>query len=203
VGEVGRMRQFGSWGEFAREFVILPIQQSYRSFPYLNMVICLPKIMQQMSAKHPFLDEAYLWLSPRDYFFVGEPPNSKLTLQWDRLPRIRRIAPTTRIIDPDSNVSLKKVPIKPVNLPSMRTIVSTLYPGVLQLWPKPPTPVPVAVRGGGDGNGAVASSSSVRVEDVRRQPPMEKINIGDEEEFDWEWWGSSKSNSTRYTILWY
>ena len=155
-----------------------------------------PQIVQQMNAKHPFLDEAYLWFSPRDFFFVGSLPESKLSLKWDRLPRIRRIAPTTRMIDPDSNTPPKKVPANPVNLPSMRTIVRALCPNMIPLRLAPPTTTPVVDRRDGDdnGDGAVASTSRVRVEELQRRPPTEEIDIGDGE-FDWGWWGSSKSIS--------
>jgi len=149
-----------------------------------------------MNAKHPFLDNAYLWFSPRDFFFVGKLPDSKLSLRWDRLPRIRRIAPTTRMIDPDSNTPPKKVPVNPVILPSMRTIVRTLCPNMVQFRPAPPTTTPVADRRDGhDGGTPVPSTSKVRVEDRRKRLPTEEIDTGDAE-FDWDWWGSSRSSLT-------
>ena len=169
--------------------------------------ILLTKRIQQMNAKHPFLDKAYLWFSPRDFFFVGELPDAKLSLRWEKSSRIRRVAPTTRIIDPDSCVPPKKVPVNPVYLPSMRTIVRTLCPKMRQLFtnpvspsppppPPPPAPtIPVAddVEGYG-GDTVVASTSRVRVEDFRGPFPMEDIVIGDDTKIDWDWWGNSRSN---------
>ena len=148
------------------------------------------RIMQQMNAKHPFLDKAYLWFSPRDFFFVGKLPDAKLSLRWDRSPRIRRVAPCNRIIDPDSSVLPKKVPVHPVYLPSMRTIVRTLCPNMHPLRQVPPvTPAPVS-----DTVTAVASTSGVQIQDLRGPFPMEEIVLGDDVEIDWDWWGSSRFN---------
>lgn len=183
--------------------LISPIYVSKRGS---HMVL---RIVQRMNAKHPFLDGAYLWFSPRNFFFADTLPNVKLSLKWDRLPGIRRVAPSNRAIDPDSRTPPKKVHPNPVYLPSMKLIVRTLCPNMVHLsvsQPKPasptptpvPTPIPVPtptpVDDGGEdhGNNAVASSSRVRIEDLRA-PSVEEIIIGDDVEFDWEWWGSCGS----------
>ena len=153
-----------------------------------------------MNAKHPFLDKAYLWFHPRDFFFMGKLPDSKLSLRWEQLPRIRKIAPTSRIIDPDSRTPPKRVPANPVYLPSMRTIVRTLCPTMVQFKPEPystPT-IPVVDRGDGyRGDAAVATTSGVQLGDLQRQFAMEEIVIGDDVEIDWDWWGSRGSNSAQ------
>jgi hypothetical protein len=42
----------------------------------------------------------------------------------------------------------------------------------------------------------VATTSRVQVEAPQKRLPIaEEIGVGDDVEFDWEWWGSSKSNS--------
>lgn len=164
------------------------------------------KIIQQMNATHPFLDKAYLWFSPGTFFFADKLPDTRLSLRWERSSRIRRIAPISRIIDPDSSVPPKKVPVSPLYLPSMRTIVRALCPNKLQLaGPVPPPPAPSVgpvlqfdheEAGGGDDD-VVASTSGVRVEDLREKFPMEEIILGDDVEIDWDWWGSSTSNPVR------
>jgi len=168
------------------------------------------KNIQQMNATHPFLDKAYLWFSPKTYFFMDKIPDTRLSLRWERSSRIRRIAPISRIIDPDSSVPPKKVPISPLYLPSMRTIVRTLCPNKLQLTGPVPPPAPVGPvlqpdheeggDGDGDGGDVVASTSGVRVEDLREQFPMEEIALGDDVEIDWDWWGSSTFNPVRCVL---
>jgi hypothetical protein len=156
--------------------------------------------MQQMNATHPFLDKAYLWFSPRDFFFMGKIPDKRLWLRWERSSRIRKVAPISRIIDPDSPVPPKKVPINPLYLPSVRTIVRTLCPGMSQLPGPVPPPAPARPvqpdreEGNSNGGNAVASSTSNRVQ----VEEFEEIIIGDDVEIDWDWWGSSTSNSVRY-----
>jgi len=161
------------------------------------------KIIQQMNAAHPFLDKAYLWFSPKAYFFMDKMPDTRLSLRWERSSRIRRAAPISRIIDPDSSVPPKKVPINPLYLPSMRTIVRTLCPNKLQPVGPVPPPAPTGPvkldreEGGSDASdhGVVASTSGVRVEDLREPFPVEEIILGDDVEIDWDWWGSSMFNS--------
>jgi len=155
-----------------------------------------------MNAKHPFLDKAYLWFSPKNFFFMGKLPDAKLSLRWERLQRIRRVAPTSRIIDPDSDTPPKKVPVNPVYLPSMRTIVRTMCPNLSQSLKTvpPPTPTkPVVGRGEGHGCGGsvVASTSRVRVDHLRGPLRVEEVVVGDDVEIDWDWWGSSRSNLAR------
>lgn len=170
------------------------------------------RLIQQMNARHPFLDKAFLWFSPKDFFFLDKIPDAKLSLRWDRLPRIRRVAPIGRIIDPDSCVPPKKVPVNPVYLPSMRTIVRTLCPNMSQLVvpvpvpslpsPSPPPPAPtrpVADRGKGRGDdvGVVATNTSR----VFLGPfPMEEIDIGDDVEIDWDWWESESKYMSLYLL---
>lgn len=153
-----------------------------------------------MNAKHPFLDKAYLWFSPRDYFFTGKLPDGKFSLQWDRSQRIVKTAPKKRIIDPDSDTPPKKVHDDPVYLPSMRTIVRVLCPHML--WSpevvSPLMPTKSVIERGeghGGGGGMVASTSEVRVEDPRGPFHVEEVAVGDDVEIDWDWWGSSRSNS--------
>ena len=165
------------------------------------------KIIQQINATHPFLDKAFLWFSPKTYFFMDKIPDTRLSLQWERSSRIRRIAPISRIIDPDSSVPPKKVPISPLYLPSMRTIVRALCPNKLQLTRPVPSPAPVPGpvlqpdhEEGGDGD-VVASTSGVRVENLQEQFPMEEITLGDDDKIDdWDWWGSSTSNPVRSVL---
>ena len=134
-------------------------------------------------------------------------PDTRLSLQWERSSRIRRIAPISRIIDPDSSVPPKKVPISPLYLPSMRTIVRALCPNKLQLTRPVPSPAPVPGpvlqpdhEEGGDGD-VVASTSGVRVENLQEQFPMEEITLGDDDKIDdWDWWGSSTSNPVRSVL---
>lgn len=160
-----------------------------------------------MNAKHPFLDEAVLWFSPRDYFFKGRLPEEKPSLRWDRWARIRRVAPPTRIIDPESNFVPKKLPVNPVHLPSVRTIVRVLCPNMVLLRPPSTISNPASVvdrrdgdgDGDGDGDDAMARESEVKVEvEEFVQPPIAgDTAIGDDVEIDWDWWGSSMSKSIR------
>ena len=186
------MCEFCPWGESVRDSSYSAYNELIAHFTYPNVVFRFPITMQEMKAKHPFLDAAYLWFSPRNFFFVGSIPDSKLSLRWDRLPRIRRIAPSTRVIDPDCSIPPKKVHVNPVHLPGMRTIVRTLCPNMLHLKPAVPVaPVPVANRGGGSyGGNEGASTSRVRVEDLRGPLPTEEIVTEDGDKFDWDWWGS-------------
>ena len=161
-----------------------------------------------MNATHPFLDKAYLWFSPKDFFFVDKIPGTRPSLRWERSSRIRRVAPISRIIDPDSSVPPKKVPVKPLYLPSVRTIVRALCPSKLQLARPvlPPAPTRPAVRldreeEGCSDNGdniPVTSTSRIRAEDIQEPVPMEDIALGDDVWIDWDWWGSSTSSSVRY-----
>jgi len=160
--------------------------------------------MQQMNATHPFLDKAYLWFSPRDFFFMDKIPDARLSLRWERSSRIRRVAPISRIIDPDSSVPPKRTPINPLYLPSVKTIVRTLCPNISQLAgqvlpPAPTAPVqPDREEERRNGGNAGASTSRAQVENLRGPFPMEEIVLGDGVEIDWDWWGSSMSNPVRY-----
>ena len=155
-----------------------------------------------MDAKHPFLDGAYLWFSPRDFFFTDKLPNKKLSLQWDRLSRIRKLAPTRRIIDPDASTPPKKIPANPIDLPSMQTIVRTLCPNMVKPKPKSPT-LPPSVDDLGDDRDetGVASTSGVQAGGSCGPYVMEEIVIGDDVEINWDWWGSSESNFTSQAVL--
>lgn len=171
-----------------------------------SFFFCRKKNMQQMNAAHPFLDKAYLWFSPRDFFFMDKIPDTRLSLRWERSSRIRRVAPTNRIIDPDSPVPPKKVPVNPLYLPSVKTIVRTLCPNVSQLAGPVAPPAPVQPdreeeRRNGGGGDVGASTSRAQVEDLRGPFPMEEIVLGDDVEVDWDWWGSSMSNSVRYVFV--
>lgn len=155
------------------------------------------RITQRMNAQHPFLEKAYLWFSPRDFFFVDKIPNAKLSLRWERSYRIRKVAPISRIIDPDSNDPPKKVPASPVYLPSVRTVVRTLCPNMSRVSNTVPSPAPkhpVDRVEGRDGGGTVANTSRVRAEDLEGSFPMEEIALGDDVKVDWDWWGSGRSN---------
>jgi len=100
---------------------------------------------QRMDAKHPFLDKAYLWFDPKDYFFLDELPDGRPKLRWERPQSIRRVAPVSRIIDPDCSSPLKKIPTNPVHLPSMRTIVRAMCPHMPQITTGPRHPPKVGV----------------------------------------------------------
>jgi hypothetical protein len=159
--------------------------------------------MQQMNAKHPFLDKTYLWFSPRNFFFRDETPYAELlSLQWDRLERIRRIAPTTRVIDPDASPPPGKGSKNPVELPSVENIVRTLCPGMPTHGSAAthPTTPPVTERGGGYSDIEVTNTSRVQDKGLQGPFPMEDIDIGDDIEIDWDWWGSSRSQSVRYLV---
>jgi hypothetical protein len=156
-----------------------------------------------MNAKHPFLDKAYLWFSPRNFFFRDETPYAELlSLQWDRLERIRRIAPTTRVIDPDGSPPPGRGSKNPVELPSVENIVRTLCPGMPTHGSAAthPTTPPVTDRGGGYSDTEVTNTSRVQDKGLQGPFPMEDIDIGDDVEIDWDWWGSSRSHSVRYLV---
>ena len=159
----------------------------------LNFLWQKKRITQRMNAQHPFLEKAYLWFSPRDFFFVDKIPNTKLSLRWERSYRIRKVAPASRIIDPDSCDPPRKVPTHPVYLPSVKTVVRTLCPNVSRVSNpvSPPAPKYPLDR---DGDGAVASTSGIRAEDLQGSFPMEEIALGDDVKIDWDWWGSGRSN---------
>lgn len=157
------------------------------------------RFTQRMNAQHPFLDKAYLWLSPGDFFFVDKIPNTKLSLRWERSYRIRKVAPISRIIDPDSRDPPKKVPTHPVYLPGVRTIVRTLCPGMSTVSNpvSPPAPKrPVNHEEGRDGDSTMATTSRARVGDPEGSFPVEEIVLGDDVKIDWDWWGSGGSNLT-------
>ena len=152
-----------------------------------------------MNAKHPFLDKAYLWFSPRNFFFTDTLPDTKLSLRWDRWSVIQRVVPRSRMIDPDSTTPPRRVPDNPLYLPSMRTIVRALCPGMVQHKSVSPAPIPVDDREDDHSGTAVVNTSTGRteVEDLPGSPVMEEIVIGDDVEIDWDWWGSCGSNSSQ------
>jgi hypothetical protein len=159
-----------------------------------------------MDSKHPFLDKAYLWFDPTDHFFpYNKRSNETLSLRWERLDRIRRIVPTSRIVDPDCGTVRKKVPPNPVYVPNMRTIVGALCPNVVQLEPMLRS-IPATSRVDreeGHGRPGIAGTSGVRVGGTHGPFPNEDVGIGSETGINWDWWGSSRSKFTQHTIrLW-
>lgn len=158
-----------------------------------------------MVAKHPFLDKAYLWFDPIDFFLLGGEGRSyeRFSLRWERLHRIRRIAPTSRIVDPDCEVPLGKVFPNPVYLPTMRTIVEAMCPYMPQFIPTPRN-VPTASsvdRGEGSDRAVVAGTSRIQVRGLHEPLPHEGIAIGSDVEIEWDWWGSCKLSLAQYTII--
>lgn len=147
-----------------------------------------------MNAKHPFLDKAYLWFDPINYFFVDDKKFDKRpSFRWERSKRFRRVAPINNIVDPDLSTPPKKNP--PVYLPSIRTIVGAMCPHMPQLAPTPcsmPTATGVC-RGEGSRPGPVAGPSRVQAGAHPHGPlQTEEIVIGSDDDFDWDWWGSGR-----------
>ena len=154
--------------------------------------------LQQMDAKHPFLDKAYLWFDPIDYFFT-DPKRSggRVSLRWERSQRIRRVAPASRIVGPGCDTPPKKGPLQSVRLPTMRTIVGEMCPHMPQPVPKPRSVpmTPDVDRQRGSRHSLNIATSRVHVVDPCGPFPNEDIAIGSDVEIDWDWWGSSRSNS--------
>lgn len=195
---MGRLREFCPWSEFFpfSQFKFLSSLSSPFS-PFLcplglgvfELMGIGDRKSQQMNAKHPFLEKAFLWFAPKDYFSADEPSEARPSLQWEQIQKIRRMAPMTRIIDLDSKAPPKRPTTNPVHLPSVRMIVHAMC-SVL------PPLVPTAQRRASEEVGDVVmgeSSGGGRGENIRSAGPfpMEDFEIGDDVEIDWSDWGEN------------
>ena len=190
--------RWGGCASSVREVSFLP--GTYPGFwgPFSIFSFFFRRCQQQMNAKHPFLDKAYLWFDPIDHFFPkGGRSDKRLSLRWERLRTIRRIAPINRIVDPDCALPPRKAKLTPVRLPNMRTIVGAICPNMPGLASAPlrsmPTTSGVDRRHEGHrGHGPVAGTSGAQAGGSHGPPPPnEELGIGSDAEFDWDWWGSS------------
>lgn len=164
-----------------------------------NFQSCLRR-QQQMNAKHPFLDKAYLWFDPIDHFFPHDKQSdSRLSLRWERLPKIRKVAPPTRIVGPDCDTRPKKALLNPVRLPDMRTIIGAMCRNMPRLAPaQRSAQITYDVdRGEGSSRAVASGPSRVQTGGLRGPFQSEDVGIGSDVEIDWDWWGSSRSNPTR------
>lgn len=202
MGEVEGVRELGSPCEFFRPKPVSSVSGS--SFVFL---FCFFGAKQRMDSMHPFLGGAYLWFDPIDYFFpYDERANKRLSLRWDKLRRIRRIAPTNRIVDPEPcgrTPPPKKVTKNPVHLPDMRTIVRALCPNMPQFVPASrSTPAASRVdREEGHGDEVMEDMGGVQAGGLQGPFLNEDDGIGSDAEIDWDWWGNSGSNSVQHIIL--
>lgn len=100
-------------------------------------------------------------------------------------------------MDPDCSSPPRKAPANPIRLPSMRTIVHSIWPHIPRNTPatrrRPITPV--ADREEGCSSGRAVGAGTVKVEGPQGPFPMEVISLGSNDEFDWDWWGDSMSDS--------